>query len=99
MLLVRDRRGWVIKIYLADSGQQSCAYALKTFSAGVEQAMRDYGCREEAGFTHIFREWYEAADEPGLGPLERNIRCHYGNASVFVGNFRKLSLYNCVVPI
>ena len=37
--------------------------------------MRDYGCREEARFTHMFREWYEAADEPGLGPLERNIRC------------------------
>ena len=51
--------------------RQSIGYAVKTFSEGVEDALRNIGYDKEAEFCRLVRKWYEAEDEPGVSSLER----------------------------
>ncbi|KAH3805400.1 hypothetical protein DPMN_133703 [Dreissena polymorpha] len=47
------------------------AYAKRTFSSDVENAMRSLGYDSEADFCKLVRQWYQAEDMPGLSALER----------------------------
>ena len=54
--------------------KQSVAYAVKTFSEKVEEALLKNGALNEAKFCSLVRNWYQAEDEPGIPALDR---CKY----------------------
>jgi hypothetical protein len=51
--------------------KQRNSYARRTFSKEVEECMKDLGYLEEANFTKLIREWYEAEDDPAISSMER----------------------------
>lgn len=51
--------------------KQSIAFAQKTFSGEVEEAMRANGDVNGADFCRLIHQWYAAKDEPGLDISER----------------------------
>lgn len=51
--------------------KQSIAFAQKTFSGEVEEAMRANGDVNGADFCRLIHQWYAAEDEPGLDISER----------------------------
>ncbi|XP_060589874.1 uncharacterized protein LOC132745056 [Ruditapes philippinarum] len=51
--------------------KQSNAFAKKTFSEEVENAMRESDYSQEANFCKLIREWYSAEDDPGIEVTER----------------------------
>ena len=51
--------------------KQRNSYARRTFSVEVEQCMRDLGYEQEANFTKLVREWYQAEDDRAIPALQR----------------------------
>ncbi len=51
--------------------RQSAAHAKTTFSNKVEQEMIRNGDMSTANFVKLFRNWFEAEDDPGMSALER----------------------------
>ncbi len=54
--------------------KQRNSYAKWTFSKEVEECMVELGFKEEAKFTKLVREWYEAEDDRSIPAIERTRR-------------------------
>ncbi|XP_070575997.1 uncharacterized protein [Ptychodera flava] len=75
---------------LEDSlNMQSTDYARITFSSEVEEALKEKGYCSSANLCKNIREWFQAADEPGISAMERcQMKMRYRSMLIEMANLQ-----------